>query len=189
MLGHGSAFLRIWMGCSGLHIDQVNRFSQPISPRNGSKFQTVIWVIWKELNHQEWLYCIIFNMHHILIIYSLYIHQYSICINPLPVEKKQRIAKKKSGGFFHLCSTTNIVQSFEPQGCRSHGSSFQWSSKFCWMLKGMACYSKTLGSLASSIYLTVKQVVVLIFFVDSHFLIPSISIQKNKARCSCRFIP
>ncbi len=122
---------------------------------------------------------------HIFIIHSSIFNMHQ----PTSSGKETENRKKKSGGFFHLCSTTNIVQSFEPQGCRSHGSSFQWSSKFCWMLEGMACYSKTLGSLASSIYLTVKQVVVLIFFVDSHFLIPSISIQKKQSKMFLSFHP
>lgn len=146
---------------------QVNRFTQPLSPEEWFQVST-LGQIWMELNHQErhihYSSCIDHIFNHIGV--HIFIIPSSIFnINQTTSSGKEAVNRKKTGGFFHHCSTTNIVQSFEPQPWFA----LSVVQQVVLDVGRHGMFLQDIGSLGSSIYLTVKQVFLMVFVDPSWF--------------------
>lgn len=137
---------------------QVNRFTQPLSHEEWFQVST-LGQIWMELNHQEWHIryssYIDHMFNHIGGIHIFIIHSSIFNINQPTSSGKEAVNRKKTGGFFHHCSTTNIVQSFEPQPWFT----LSVVQQVVLDVGRHGMFLQDIGSLGSSMYLTVKQVV------------------------------
>lgn len=169
---------------------QVNRFTQPLSPEEWFQVST-LGQIWMELNHQErhihYSSCIDHIFNHIGV--HIFIIPSSIFnINQTTSSGKEAVNRKKKQVAF---STIALQQISCNRSSPSHGSRFQWSSKLCWMLEGMACSYKILDILEVWEVPYISQLNK--FFWWFLLTLPDFIIfhlkNENKARCSCRFIP